>query len=183
MNGEWIRIVSELEKAGRLESEKGFFQHGNTTVYEHSVRVVQVSLYLTAKLKLRVNEESMIRGAMLHDYFLYDWHDNNKEHCLHGFRHPYTALKNAEADFRLNKIEKNIILRHMFPLTPIPPFYKEAWIVCAADKYCALEEKLFHVRWWDYSRFPFQLHGRICLYGALVFGFVNVVICFIVQPV
>lgn len=43
-------------------------------------------------------------------------------------------------------------------------------------------EKLFHARWWDYSKFPFQLHGRICLYGALIFGLSNVLICFIVQP-
>lgn len=32
----------------------------------------------------------------------------------------------------------------MFPLTPIPPAYKEAWIVCIADKICAIEETLFN---------------------------------------
>ena len=42
---------------------------------------------------------------------------------------------------------------------------------------CSLEyftswamEKLFHARWWDYSHYPFNLNGRVCLYGGLVFG-------------
>ena len=61
-------------------------------------------------------------------------------HRLHGFRHPFTALRNAEADFSLTARERNIIVRHMFPLVPIPPTCREAWIVCLADKYCALRE-------------------------------------------
>lgn len=142
MSNELIKMIRELETDGRLESEKYYFQHGNTTVYEHSIRVAQVSLYIASKLRVRVNEKDLMRGALLHDYFLYDWHHKNKEHCLHGFRHPYTALVNAKTDFILNAKEENIILRHMFPLTPIPPFYREAWIVCIADKYCALEESL-----------------------------------------
>jgi signal peptidase II len=36
--------------------------------------------------------------------------------------------------------EKNIIARHMFPLIPVPPQCREAWIVCLADKWCALGE-------------------------------------------
>ncbi|WP_294853783.1 putative ABC transporter permease [uncultured Oscillibacter sp.] len=35
---------------------------------------------------------------------------------------------------------------------------------------CALEyitsyamEKIFHARWWDYSKMPLNLHGRICM--------------------
>ena len=35
---------------------------------------------------------------------------------------------------------KNIIARHMFPLIPVPPQCREAWIVCLADKWCALGE-------------------------------------------
>ena len=27
----------------------------------------------------------------------------------------------------------------MFPLTPVPPTCTEAWIVCIADKICAIE--------------------------------------------
>lgn len=31
-------------------------------------------------------------------------------------------------------------------------------------------EKLFHARWWDYTPRRFNLHGRICLLGFIVFG-------------
>lgn len=43
-------------------------------------------------------------------------------------------------------------------------------------------EKLFHARWWDYSHFRFNIQGRICLLGAIVFGFGGVLIIDVVQP-
>ncbi|WP_312280984.1 putative ABC transporter permease [Oscillibacter sp.] len=59
----------------------------------------------------------------------------------------------------------------------------------AAVLCCALEyvtsyamEKIFHARWWDYSKMPLNLHGRICLYGGVIFGGGIVLIRFLVQP-
>lgn len=46
------------------------------------------------------------------------------------FKHPAIALKNATRDFKLTEIEKNLIVRHMFPLVPIPPKNIEGGIVC-----------------------------------------------------
>ncbi|MDY2921984.1 MAG: HD domain-containing protein [Eubacterium sp.] len=129
-----------LESKGRLKKEKEYMQHGSTSVYEHSVKVAYISLCLAKWLHLKVDPVSLMRGALLHDYFLYDWHEKDRSHRLHGFRHASTALRNAERDFQLNEVEKNIIARHMFPLNPIPPKYKEAWVVCLADKYCAFLE-------------------------------------------
>ena len=129
-----------LESKGRLKKEKEYMQHGSTSVYEHSVKVAYISLCLAKWLHLKVDPVSLMRGALLHDYFLYDWHEKDRSHRLHGFRHASTALRNAEGDFQLNEVEKNIIARHMFPLNPIPPKYKEAWVVCLADKYCAFLE-------------------------------------------
>lgn len=40
-------------------------------------------------------------------------------------------------DFALSEIEKETIRRHMFPLNPIPPRCREAWIVTLADKICS----------------------------------------------
>ena len=91
-------------------------------------------------VSLRPTKEG--RGALLHDYFLYDWHDPDPSHRLHGFRHPFFALANAERDFDLTPRERNVIVRHMFPLVPVPPTCREAWIVCVADKACALRETI-----------------------------------------
>ena len=133
-------LIQNLEETGRFSDEKKYSQHGSTSVYEHSIHVACTSLSITKKLPFKVDTESLLRGALLHDYFLYDWHEKDKSHRLHGFFHPGKALQNAREDFSLTKTEKNIILRHMFPLTPIPPACREAWIVCLADKYCALKE-------------------------------------------
>ena len=43
-------------------------------------------------------------------------------------------------------------------------------------------EVLFHARWWDYSDYKFNLNGRICLLGAVVFGLGGVVIVRVIQP-
>lgn len=43
-------------------------------------------------------------------------------------------------------------------------------------------ERLFHARWWDYSHFKFNLNGRVCLLGAVVFGVGGVAIVFGAQP-
>lgn len=132
--------VRELQKTGRLAQQKNAIQHGTTTVFQHSLRVAGISLALAGLLRLRVDRDALLRGALLHDYFLYDWHKPHDGHDLHGFFHPRAALANAKQDFALTPKEENIILRHMFPLTLIPPACREGWLVCAADKYCALTE-------------------------------------------
>lgn len=123
-------LAQELSEDGRLKMSRNFTQHGRTSVYDHSVRVAYYSLSLAERLHLDRHRRELVRGALLHDYFLYDWHEKDRSHSLHGFRHPFTALRNAEADFVLSKRERNIILRHMFPLIPLPPSCLEGWIVC-----------------------------------------------------
>ena len=45
-----------------------------------------------------------------------------------------------------------------------------------------LMEKLFHMRWWDYSQKPFNLNGRICLRNSALFGAACVLLCHGVGP-
>lgn len=126
---------SDIVFSSGMEYQKTQYQHGNTTCFEHSVSVACVSVYLAAIMQINVDIRSLVRGALLHDYFLYDWRD--KEHSLHGFSHAQIALTNASRDFTINDIERNIIERHMFPLNIAPPKYRESFIVCLADKLCA----------------------------------------------
>ena len=125
---------------------KSFIQHGNVTVYEHSIHVALCAIKLNRKLGIRGREREIVRGALLHDYFLYDWHDGeapgNIHPKLHGFYHPGIALKNATRDFTLSEREKEIIKKHMWPLTVKPPKCREAWVVCLADKYASTLETL-----------------------------------------
>ncbi len=120
-----------------------FIQHGNTTCLLHSIAVAYFSYRLCKFLKIKVHERELIRGALLHDYFLYDWHmkyNPSKEMGLHGRVHPTIALFNARKDFDIREIESDIISKHMFPLTFTPPKYKESVIVCIVDKICSIYE-------------------------------------------
>lgn len=117
-----------------------FYQHGDTECLAHTVGVVYCALYLAKKLHININKRDLIRGGILHDYFLYDWHEKRKGKNIHGFTHPASALKNAENDFELTEREKDIIKKHMFPLTVIPPKFAESWLICIADKICACRE-------------------------------------------
>ena len=124
------QMIEMLEIEGRYAQTKLYYHHGNTTVYEHCINVACLSCKIARKIRAYVNYECLIRGALLHDYYLYDWHVPSKEHRLHGFRHPRIALKNAEQDYVLDEVEKNIILYHMFPLTIIPPITMKMVILC-----------------------------------------------------
>jgi uncharacterized protein len=133
----------DILKSKKVKSQKQFIQHGNVSVYDHTYSVAVLSLYLADKLNINVDEKSLVRGALLHDYFLYDWHVKDKSHRLHGYTHANTALKNAKRDFKINKIEENMIKCHMFPLNLFSiPKYKEAKILCICDKLCAISETL-----------------------------------------
>ena len=129
-----------------MKRERGFRQHGNTSVYDHSLAVTEECLRVSRTLGLRVNERALVRGALLHDYFLYDWHNKSNDHRWHGFIHADRALRNATRDFRLGRIERDMIYCHMFPLNFRFPHYRESVILCLADKFCALREIL---RWKD----------------------------------
>ena len=102
------------------------------------------SLAINRKLGIHCQEKDLVRGALLHDYFLYDWHDKNRENYqfFHGFYHPGIALKNAKKEYKLTPREQDIIKKHMWPLTIVPPFCREAWVVSMADKYCSILETL-----------------------------------------
>lgn len=122
--------------------------HHDGSIADHSVAVAYASYRLARFLGLRIFLPQLVRGALLHDYFLYDWRkEKPRSGGLHGFDHPREALENAEAAFGpLGERERDCILRHMWPLTPIPPRYPESLLVCLADKAVALREALRSLR-------------------------------------
>lgn len=134
------RILKELNEEGPYEINKKFIQHGRQTVHNHCVSVAVMCCTLAEKFHLPVKRNDLIRGALLHDFFLYDWHEPVLAHKIHGYTHPKKAMKNAEQFYGINKREKRMIRHHMFPLTPHPPTNLEAWVLCISDKICAIQE-------------------------------------------
>lgn len=134
---------SDILNSENFKKTQGHIQHGTVTVHNHVMDVARYSLILNKKLGLGCNKHDLIRGALLHDYFLYDWHDKeylSQRKRLHGFWHPGIALRNAEKEYQLNDRQRDIIKKHMWPLSVVPPMCREAWVVTAADKYCSLLE-------------------------------------------
>mgnify|MGYP004515987465 CR=1 FL=1 len=44
-------------------------------------------------------------------------------------------------------------------------------------------EKVFHAKWWDYSKKKWNLHGRICLKNSLLFGVMSVLLIEFLHPI
>ena len=139
------RYIGALKNNVHVKRMKNYIQHGRITTFKHCERVAALSYYINKRFRLHADNKVMLKAAMLHDFYLYDWHDeDNGEHNWHGYIHASKALKNAKKYFHIGKREQEIIYSHMWPLniTRIPRS-KEAWIVCLADKYISIKETLF----------------------------------------
>ncbi len=123
-----------------------FIQHGDTSCLLHCIAVAFYSMRILDALHVRYDRHALVRGALLHDFFLYDWHTHKhmrrRGERPHAFTHPAAALNNARECISLSDKEENIILRHMFPATLIPPSCREGLIVCLTDKFCAVYESI-----------------------------------------
>jgi len=136
-------IAGEYLRSPDVRSMAGFMQHGNTTTLEHSENVAWVSFMVNEKLHLNANEKTLVEAAILHDFYLYDWHDGKPERKRHGFEHPDISCKNAKERFDISKDVEDAVRSHMWPLTIKKiPKSKEALILCLVDKYCALVETM-----------------------------------------
>lgn len=139
---EMCRLGQDVLASARMQALRTFRQHGHVTRYEHCLAVSYLALRMADKWHIRVDRRSMVRGALLHDYFLYDWHDPGNMRLLHGFTHAREALRTAQKEFSLNAIECDVIRKHMFPLNIALPRFREALIVSLADKVSAVLETL-----------------------------------------
>lgn len=135
---ECIRDLAEHPVVLRM---KLYPHHGNTNCYQHCLHVAYYN-YVWCRF-LHLDAKAAARAGMVHDLFLYDWHTHAKEtgRHFHGMTHPKTALQHAEKITNLSPKERNIILTHMWPVTPFAiPRCREAWITTLTDKYCGALE-------------------------------------------
>ncbi len=136
---DFIQLIRPIISKQNYKSMKKFRHHANRSCYYHSIKVAYLVYKHCQKKKRKYDTLEIVKGALLHDYYLYDWHNKNEGHRLHGFRHPKFAYKNALRDYGdLTKIEKDIILHHMFPLVIFFPLTKQGYIVSYYDKVASL---------------------------------------------
>lgn len=126
-------------------------RHHDESVYEHCLNTAVIAYRISKKLNL--DYVSIIRGSLLHDFFLYKFKRGKGLKIVtapfkHAKNHPVHALNNARNHFVLNNKEQDIIKNHMFPFGF--PKSKESWIVTLVDKTIAIVE--YSKRFKNYSK-------------------------------
>lgn len=140
---EFVNTVNDIQNDINVKQMDTFRHHKTTTTLRHCYRVARMSMKMADRLHLKVDPKSLAKGAMLHDFYLYEFKNEPISGWNHGTGHPKTALRNARELFELNAKEENIIRSHMWPLTLLhPPKSKEAMLVSIADKIVAFHEML-----------------------------------------
>ncbi len=138
MSPAFFECIEDLYDRPEVQGLSIYEQHLDIDRLQHITSVAYLSFLACRRLGLDYRTAS--RGAILHDLFYYDWREKDASHRLHGYRHPGFALKNARELCALSKKEEDIIIKHMWPLTPLLPRYPESFVVSMADKYCAAWE-------------------------------------------
>lgn len=66
----------------------------------------------------------------------------------------------------------------------VPALFLTGMLVTTVLEYLTsvLLEKLFHMKWWDYSHFKLQINGRVCLLNSLMFGALSVFVMLALHP-
>lgn len=153
MGSEMQQYAGDILAHPSFQQLRAFEHHGvNNSVYDHSVAVAEAACGLAHLMCLSESETaSVVRAALLHDFFGYDWHGERFRRYLshfsgirrithmHGFIHGHIAADRARHMFGLSARECEAIARHMFPLAAMPRT-RIAWIVTLADKAVASKE-------------------------------------------
>ena len=137
---EFDDIIKDIIENPKVQEMKKYRQHYETSTFDHCYMVAYYCYKVCKKLKL--DYKSAVRAGMLHDFFLYDWRERNGRKGLHAFTHGKPACKNACELFDLSEKEQDMIIKHMWPVTPQIPKSKEAFILTFIDKHCAFVEAI-----------------------------------------
>lgn len=134
--------ISDIFESEEIQRLGGFTHHIYTTRLQHSLNVSYYNYIICNFLGL--NAVSAARAGLMHDLFYYNRkeHTKNKAHGekSHSAYHPEVAAENAEEAFDISLLERDIIIKHMWPLTLKLPKYKESYVIVFVDKYCAVLE-------------------------------------------
>lgn len=136
---EFSACIEDIINDAAVQSMDNIKHHVHSvSCLDHCVFVAYISFVLCKKLKL--DYTAAARAGLLHDLYLCDWSETNVNRFRRLLIHPKMALKNAEK-FGLSELERDIIVKHMWPITLRQmPYYRESAVVNLADKFCACVE-------------------------------------------
>ena len=124
----------------RILRMKDISMHRGSNCYEHSFKVAKKAIKRALRHK-EVDLLVILLGAILHDYYLYDWRTDREMLKHHMSNHPKKAVENAIKDFNISPEVQKVIRTHMWPGNIRDwPNTKEARIVSNADKAICIEE-------------------------------------------
>ena len=135
----FIKCLNDLDKDPYVQLMRNVRQHTDgVTRYDHCLCVAYFSF--TVCRLLGWDYTAAARGGLLHDLSPFSWQEEDVSRFELLFVHPHKALENARR-YGLSPVEEDIIVKHMWPLTPALPSYKESYVVSFADKAAAILEK------------------------------------------
>ena len=137
-NKEFDSLINECLMHPKVQEMNNYKHHGISRL-EHSIRV-SYHTYKVCKF-LHLNYKETTVAALLHDFFIDEVEKENGFNRL--IHHPKYAAINAKEYFKINSFQEDIILKHMFPITPIPPRYLEGWIVDLIDNIASIYERCY----------------------------------------
>ncbi|WP_294411770.1 HD domain-containing protein [uncultured Ruminococcus sp.] len=134
--------VKDIIGCQQVQELRSITHHISTTRFQHCVNVSYYSYMVCRKFNL--NARSAARAGLLHDLFYYDRKQYNSEktkgQASHSENHAMLACANAAEITKISKLERDMIEKHMWPVTRPMPKYKETYIITIIDKYCAVLE-------------------------------------------
>ena len=138
----YYMLVADILEHADVQALKQFRHHHYTTRFQHSLNVSYYN-YLLCRF-FHWDAVSAARAGLLHDLYFYETADYDRsdspDQKSHSAHHPEVAMQNAAVRFALNPRERDMIEKHMWPLTHRMPHYKESYAITFVDKYAAMLE-------------------------------------------
>ncbi|MBE6689887.1 MAG: phosphohydrolase [Ruminococcaceae bacterium] len=143
-NKEFYGLIEDILASPDFRSLRHCRHHVRSNVYDHSLKVAYLCYRHHKRFGSRIPLAEFVRGALLHDFYLYDWHDDWPLHRWHLFAHADIALQNAVRAYpALTYVQRDMIRNHMFPVTPHRvPRTASGWWLCFYDKVAAISDYL-----------------------------------------
>lgn len=142
-NGEYYSCVSDLLNSPAVRELRRHTHHIGTTRFQHSLNVSYYNFILCRFFRL--DAKAAARAGLLHDLFFYDRKTHEKIQNGHCAEHANIALYNASMLYSLSELECDMILNHMWPMTPRLPRHAETFMITIVDKFCASAEFSAHI--------------------------------------